>query len=74
MRRCLSCCRTKQLLTDAILGNDFMKHLDVTQIQQVVDAMHSVEYGKDSVIIRERDVGTHVYVIEGSRRVVIVIV
>jgi len=43
-----------------------MKHLDVSQIQQIVDAMHSVDYSKGSVIIKERDVGTHVYVIEGT--------
>ena len=42
-----------------------MKHLDVTQIQQIVDAMHSVDYCKGSVIVTERDVGTHVYAIEG---------
>jgi len=58
--------RTKQLLIEAILNNDFMKHLDFTQIQQIVDAMHLVDYSKGSVIIRERDVGTHVYVIEGT--------
>jgi len=52
-------------LTEAILGNDFMKHLDLAQIRQVVDAMHSVDYTSGSVIIKERDVGTHVYVIEG---------
>jgi len=57
--------RTKQLLTEAILNNDFMKHLDFSQIQQIVDAMHSVDYSKGSVIIKERDVGTHVFVIEG---------
>jgi len=60
--------RTKQLLTEAILSNDFMKHLDYTQIQQIVDAMHAVDYAKGSVIIKERDVGTHVFVIEGITR------
>ena len=53
------------MLTEAILNNDFMKNLDLTQIQQIVDAMHSVDYSKGSVIIKEHDVGTHVYVIEG---------
>lgn len=52
-------------MTEAILSNDFMKHLDLAQIQQIVDAMHSVDYIKSSVIIKERDVGTHVFVIEG---------
>jgi len=42
-----------------------MKHLDLSQIQQIVDAMHSVDYAKGSIIIKERDVGTHVYVVEG---------
>jgi len=45
-----------------------MKHLDYTQIQQIVDAMHAADYAKDSVVIRERDVGTHVFVIEGTHR------
>ena len=58
-------CRTKQLLTEAILSNDFMKHLDYAQIQQIVEAMHAVDYAKDSVVIKERDIGTHVFVIEG---------
>ena len=53
-------------MTEAILSNDFMKHLDYSQTQQIVDAMHSVDYVKGSVIIKERDVGTHVFVIEGN--------
>jgi len=58
--------RTKTLLMDAILNNEFMKHLDLSQMKQIVDAMHSVDYSKGSVVIRERDIGTHVYVIEGT--------
>jgi len=53
------------------LSNDFMKHLDYTQIQHIVDAMHAVDYGKGSVVIKERDVGTHVFVIEGKHRVTV---
>ena len=48
------------------MDNDFMKNLELSQIQEIVDCMYPVEYGKDSCIIKEGDVGSLVYVMEGS--------
>lgn len=42
-----------------------MKNLEISQIQEIVDCMYPVEYGKDSCIIKEGDVGSLVYVMEG---------
>lgn len=57
--------RSKELIKEAILDNDFMKNLELSQIQEIVDCMYPVEYGKDSCIIKEGDVGSLVYVMEG---------
>lgn len=61
----LSFLRSKDLIKEAILDNDFMKNLELSQIQEIVDCMYPVEYGKDSCIIKEGDVGSLVYVMEG---------
>lgn len=61
--------RSKDLIKEAILDNDFMKNLELSQIQEIVDCMYPVEYGKDSCIIKEGDVGSLVYVMEGKRLV-----
>uniref|UniRef100_H2TPN4 cGMP-dependent protein kinase n=1 Tax=Takifugu rubripes TaxID=31033 RepID=H2TPN4_TAKRU len=45
-----------------------MKNLELSQIQEIVDCMYPVEYGKDSCIIKEGDVGSLVYVMEGRTR------
>lgn len=60
-------CRSKDLIKEAILDNDFMKNLELSQIQEIVDCMYPVEYGKDSCIIKEGDVGSLVYVMEGKK-------
>lgn len=43
-----------------------MKNLEISQIQEIVDCMYPVEYGTDSCIIKEGDVGSLVYVMEGT--------
>lgn len=48
------------------MDNDFMKNLELSQIQEIVDCMYPVDYGKDSCIIKEGDVGSLVYVMEGK--------
>ncbi|KAK2530788.1 hypothetical protein Q9233_006007 [Columba guinea] len=64
--RCHHLYRSKELIKEAILDNDFMKNLELSQIQEIVDCMYPVEYGKDSCIIKEGDVGSLVYVMEGD--------
>lgn len=56
------------------MDNDFMKNLELSQIQEIVDCMYPVEYGKDSCIIKEGDVGSLVYVMEGENTHVIIII
>lgn len=63
-RSCL-CFSSKELIKRAILDNDFMKNLEMGQIHDIVECMHPVEYSKGSVIIKEGDVGSLVYVMEG---------
>ena len=43
-----------------------MKNLELGQIREIVDCMYPVEYTKDSMIIKEGDVGSLVYVMEGK--------
>ncbi|KAK1905700.1 cGMP-dependent protein kinase 1 [Dissostichus eleginoides] len=59
--------QSKDLIKEAILDNDFMKNLELSQIQEIVDCMYPVDYGKDSCIIKEGDVGSLVYVMEDGK-------
>lgn len=43
-----------------------MKNLEMTQIREIVDCMYPVEYAAGSLIIKEGDVGSIVYVMEGQ--------
>lgn len=38
----------------------------MTQIREIVDCMYPVQYGAGSLIIKEGDVGSIVYVMEGK--------
>jgi cGMP-dependent protein kinase len=39
----------------------------VAQIKEIVDCMYPMEYAKGSLIIKEGDVGSIVYVMEGKK-------
>ncbi|XP_076459657.1 cGMP-dependent protein kinase 1-like isoform X2 [Babylonia areolata] len=58
---------SKELIRQAILDNDFMKNLDTGQIREIVDCMYPVENKAGSVIIKEGDVGSLVYVMEEGK-------
>jgi len=45
-----------------------MKNLEMTQIREIVDCMYPVQYAAGSLIIKEGDVGSIVYVMEGESR------
>lgn len=62
----LSFFRSRELIKSAILDNDFMKNLDMNQIREIVDCMYPVQYAAKSLIIKEGDVGSIVYVMEGK--------
>ena len=59
-------CRTKELINNAILDNDFMRNLPSAQIREIVECMYPVQYGIGSTVIREGDVGSLVFVMEGD--------
>ncbi|XP_018915729.1 cGMP-dependent protein kinase, isozyme 2 forms cD4/T1/T3A/T3B isoform X3 [Bemisia tabaci] len=56
--------KSRELIKSAILDNDFMKNLESAQIREIVDCMYPVEYKAGSLIIKEGDVGSIVYVME----------
>uniref|UniRef100_A0A1B0BC86 Cyclic nucleotide-binding domain-containing protein n=1 Tax=Glossina palpalis gambiensis TaxID=67801 RepID=A0A1B0BC86_9MUSC len=62
--RTLKSSKSRDLIKSAILDNDFMKNLDIAQIQEIVDCMYPVKYAAKSLIIKEGDVGSIVYVME----------
>ena len=47
------------------MDNDFMKNFEATQVTEIVDCMYPIEYAKGALIIKEGDVGSIVYVMEG---------
>jgi cGMP-dependent protein kinase len=55
---------SRELIKAAILDNDFMKNLEMTQIREIVDCMYPEAYNAGSIIIKEGDVGSIVYVLE----------
>lgn len=46
------CFSSRQIIKSAILDNDFMKNLEMTQIREIVDCMYPVQYGAGSLIIK----------------------
>ncbi|KAG1659908.1 cGMP-dependent protein kinase, isozyme 1 [Nymphon striatum] len=54
--------KSKQLIKDAIMDNDFLKNLDLSQVREIVDCMYEQRYQKDSLVIKEGDTGSHLYV------------
>ncbi|XP_039624118.1 cGMP-dependent protein kinase 1-like [Polypterus senegalus] len=59
--------KSQELIKAAILDNDFMKNLEMSQILEIVDCMYPVEYNQGSCIIKEGDVGSLVYVMEDGK-------
>ncbi|XP_077505308.1 cGMP-dependent protein kinase for isoform X1 [Amblyomma americanum] len=59
--------RSRELIKQAIQDNDFMKNLETVQIKEITDCMYPVEYAQDSLIIKEGDVGSVVYVMEEGK-------
>merc|ERR1719392_251546 len=59
--------RAGELIRGAIMDNDFMKNLETSQIKEIVDCMYPMEYAKGSLIIKEGDIGSIVYVMEEGK-------
>ncbi|KAL1117554.1 hypothetical protein AAG570_003869 [Ranatra chinensis] len=54
--------RSKQLIKEALLENDFLKNLDSSQTREVVECMYSRRCAKGSFLIKEGEAGSHLYV------------
>ena len=59
--------QTKQLIKQSIHDNDFLKNLTESQIEEITLCMFPVAHSKDSIIIKEGDVGSVVYVMEQGK-------
>lgn len=59
--------QTKQLIKQAIHDNDFLKNLTESQIEEITLGMFPVSHARDSIIIKEGDVGSVVYVMEQGK-------
>lgn len=59
--------RSKELLKQAILDNDFLKNLEMGQVKEIVECMYSVEYAAGALIIKEGDIGSMLYIMEEGR-------
>ncbi|CAL4123138.1 unnamed protein product, partial [Meganyctiphanes norvegica] len=57
--------RSKELLRQAVLENDFLKNLEMGQVMEIVESMYSVEYAEGALIIKEGDIGSILYIMEG---------
>jgi len=59
--------QTKQLIKQAIHDNDFLKNLSPSQVEDITQGMFPVSQARDSIIIKEGDVGSVVYVMEQGK-------
>jgi len=59
--------KVQELIKCSIMDNDFMKNLETSQIREIVDCMYPMEYAKGSLIIKEGDIGSIVYVMEEGK-------
>ncbi len=57
--------RTKEFLKNALFENDFMKNLELEQIEKIVSCMYPVEFLKECLIIQEGDIGNILYITQG---------
>ncbi|XP_036321218.1 cGMP-dependent protein kinase, isozyme 1-like [Rhagoletis pomonella] len=62
---------SKQLIKDAIMDNDFLKNIDASQVRELVESMYPLAIAKGEFVVREGEVGAHLYVsAEGEFEVV----
>uniref|UniRef100_A0A8C1H4V6 cGMP-dependent protein kinase n=1 Tax=Cyprinus carpio carpio TaxID=630221 RepID=A0A8C1H4V6_CYPCA len=56
--------RSRELIQKALLENDFMKHLEASQILTIMDCMYPTTLAQGCCVIQEGDDGSTVYVLE----------
>jgi hypothetical protein len=49
--------RSKQLIREAVMENDFLKHLSTSQVREIVDYMEKKTVPAGTYVIREGDTG-----------------
>lgn len=54
--------RSKQLIKEALMDNDFLKNLDSSQVREIVDSMYGLEVRNGEYVIREGEAGAHLFV------------
>lgn len=54
--------RSKTVIKEAIMENDFLKNLSPSQVQELVEAMHEKRVPKGCYVIREGESGSYLYV------------
>ncbi|XP_032234964.1 cGMP-dependent protein kinase 1 isoform X2 [Nematostella vectensis] len=59
--------RSKELIKEAILDNDFLKNLEASQVREVVECMCERMFKRDEYIIKEKEPGSHLYVLEEGK-------
>ncbi|XP_020614640.1 cGMP-dependent protein kinase 1-like isoform X2 [Orbicella faveolata] len=59
--------RSKELIKDAILDNDFLKKLESSQIREVVECMYEKKWKKDEFLIKEGESGSDLFVLEEGK-------
>merc|ERR1719471_2301500 len=63
--------RSRTIIKEAIMENDFLKNLSQGQVRELVEAMHEKQVAKGCYVIREGELGSHFYVsAEGEYEVV----
>ncbi|EEB19945.1 cGMP-dependent protein kinase, isozyme, putative [Pediculus humanus corporis] len=63
--------RSKQLIKDAILENNFLKNLDTVQVREIVESVYPKKFSKGDYVVREGEAGSHLYVsAEGELEVI----
>ncbi|CAH8514097.1 unnamed protein product [Dicrocoelium dendriticum] len=55
--------RSCQIIREAILNNDFLRHLDEAQVEEIVQCMYRKEIAQGAYIIREGQTGDALYVV-----------
>lgn len=64
--------RSKQQIKDAVLENDFLKHLDCVQIRELVESMYSRDVDFEEFVVRENEPGNHLFVsAEGEFEIIV---
>lgn len=63
--------RSSSLIRDAISNNTFLKHLEQSQIEEIVACMYKKQIPHGCFIIREGEPGDALYVVSGNALLIV---